>query len=211
MRKLATMQPVLRHLAKADPVMRKLIRRAGPCTLTPRRREPLYQTLVRAIAHQQLNGRAANAILARFIALFPGKRFPDPGDIRLATVRSLRGAGFSRAKIRAIKHIAEETAAGVVPSRRAAARMSDEEIIERLTALYGVGRWTVEMLLIFTLGRPDVLPVDDFGVREGYRVAYGRRARPSPTALRAYGERWKPHRSTAAWYLWRAANEARKK
>ena len=209
MRKPSTMQPVLRHLAKADPVMHKLIRRAGPCTLTPRRREPLYQTLVRAIAHQQLNGRAANAILARFIALFPGKRFPDPDDIRLASVRSLRGAGFSRAKIRAIKHIAKESAAGVVPSRRAAARMSDEEIIERLTALHGVGRWTVEMLLIFTLGRADVLPADDFGIREGFRVAYGSRARPTPRKILLFGERWRPYRTTAAWYLWRAAERAR--
>ena len=116
MRKPSTMQPVLRHLAKADPVMRKLIRRAGPCTLTPRRREPLYQTLVRAIAHQQLNGRAANAILARFIALFPGKRFPDPDDIRLASVRSLRGAGFSRAKRSCIKRwtLTGAGAAGIV-------------------------------------------------------------------------------------------------
>jgi DNA-3-methyladenine glycosylase II len=203
------MQPVLRHLSKADPVMRKLIRRAGPCTLTPRRREPLYQTLVRAIAHQQLNGRAANAILARFIALFPGKRFPDPRDIRLASVRKLRGAGFSRAKIRAIKHIAKESAAGVVPSRRTAARMSDEEIIERLTTLHGVGRWTVEMLLIFTLGRPDVLPADDFGIREGFRVAYGSRARPTPRKILLFGERWRPYRTTAAWYLWRAAERAR--
>ena len=209
MTKPATMQPVLRHLAKADPVMRKLIREAGPCTLTPLRRGPLYQTLVRAIAHQQLNGRAANAILARFIALFPGKRFPDPDDIRLASVRSLRGAGFSRAKIRAIKHIARETVAGTVPSRRAAARMSDDEIVERLTALHGVGRWTVEMLLIFTLGRPDVLPADDFGLREGFRVAYGSRARPTPRKILLFGERWRPYRTTAAWYLWRAAERAR--
>ena len=209
MRKPAMMQPVLRHLSKADPVMRTLIRRAGPCTLTPRRREPLYQTLVRAVAHQQLNGRAANAILARFIALFPGKRFPDPDDIRLASVRRLRSAGFSRAKIRAIKHIAAETVAGVVPSRRAAARMSDEEIVERLIALRGVGRWTVEMLLIFTLGRPDVLPADDFGIREGFRIAYGSRARPTPRKLLAFGERWRPYRTTAAWYLWRAAERAR--
>ena len=98
-----------------------------------------------------------------------------------------------------------------MPTRRAAARLGDEEIIERLVAIRGVGRWTVEMLLIFTLGRPDVLPVDDFGVREGYRRAYGKRARPTPKALRAYGERWKPHRSAAAWYLWRSANEPRKK
>lgn len=209
MTKPVTMQPALLHLSKADPVMRKLIRRVGPCTLAPRRREPLYQTLVRAIAHQQLNGRAANAILGRFIARFPGKRFPDPDDIRLASVRSLRAAGFSRAKIRAIKHIAEEAVAGVVPSRRAAARLSDEELVERLTALHGVGRWTVEMLLIFTLGRPDVLPVDDFGLREGFRIAYRSRVRPTPRKLRAFGERWRPYRTTAAWYLWRAAERTR--
>src|SRR5207244_8302037 len=107
--------------------------------------------------------------------------------------------------------IARHALAGTVPTRRAAARLTDEEIIERLVPIRGVGRWTVEMLLIFTLGRPDVLPVDDFGVREGYRRAYGKRARPTPKALRAYGERWKPHRSAAAWYLWRAANEPRRK
>jgi DNA-3-methyladenine glycosylase II len=98
----------------------------------------------------------------------------------------------------------------VVPTRRACRGLGDDELIERLMPIRGVGRWTVEMLLIFTLGRPDVLPVDDFGVREGFRLAYGRRRRPTPKALRAYGERWKPYRSVAAWYLWRAANEARK-
>src|SRR5437773_1549174 len=106
--------------------------------------------------------------------------------------------------------LARHAVKGVVPTRRACGRLGDDEIIARLTQIYGVGRWTVEMLLIFTLGRRDVLPVDDFGVREGFRVAYGRRARPTPKALRAYGERWKPYRSVAAWYLWRAANEARR-
>ncbi|PYM96354.1 MAG: DNA-3-methyladenine glycosylase 2 family protein [Candidatus Rokuibacteriota bacterium] len=198
-----------RHLGR-DPVMRRLIRRHGPYRRAPLSWSP-YEALTRAIAHQQLNGRAAETILARFVGLFGNGRFPSPAAVAATSPARLRSAGFSRGKVRAIKDIARHAIAGTVPTRRAAARLSDEEIIERLTPIYGVGRWTVEMLLIFTLGRPDVLPVDDFGVREGYRVAYGRRVRPSPTALHAYGERWKPHRSTAAWYLWRAANDARKK
>ena len=121
----------------------------------------------------------------------------------------MRGAGLSRAKVRAIKDIARKAAAGIVPERRIVARLGDDEIVERLTAARGVGRWTVEMLLIFTLGRQDVLPIDDYGVRDGYRAAYGLKTLPTPKALLEYGERWRPHRSTAAWYLWRAAEHAR--
>jgi len=205
----AMIHPGVRHLSNVDPIMRRLIRRIGPCTLELRRRQTPYETLVRAIAHQQLNGRAAQAILARFIALFPGKRFPAPGDVRLASARKLRRAGFSRAKIRSIKHIAAGTTAGAVPTRRAAARMSDEDIIRRLTPLRGVGRWTVEMLLIFTLGRPDVLPADDFGIREGFRIAHGLRMRPSPREVLVHGERWRPYRTIAAWYLWREVERHR--
>jgi DNA-3-methyladenine glycosylase II len=197
----------VRHLAKVDPVMRALIRRVGPCGLAVRNHSP-FETLIRAIAHQQLHGRAAEAILGRFIALFPGRRFPAPADIATVPVRKMRRAGFSRGKIRAIKHIARKARAGFVPTRRACHRLSDEAIIERLTELHGVGQWTVEMLLLFTLGRPDVLPVDDFGVREGFKVAYGRRKQPTPKQLRRYGERWRPHRSVAAWYLWRATEPA---
>src|SRR3989449_11295952 len=196
-----------RHLAR-DPVMRWLIRRHGPYRLEPHGRSP-YETLVRAIAHQQLNGRAAETILGRFVALFPEGRFPAPAAVLTARAATLRRAGFSRAKVRAIKDIARHAVKGVVPTRRACRRLGDEEVIEGLTRIHGRGRWTVEMLLIFTLGRLDVLPVDDFGVCEGFRVAYGRRARPTPKALAAYGERWRPYRSIAAWYLWRAANEAR--
>ena len=198
-----------RHLAR-DPVMRALIRRHGPSGLAPHGRSP-YEALTRAIAHQQLNGRAAETILGRFVALFPSGRFPAPAAVLAARTTTLRRAGFSRAKVRALKDIARHALTGVVPTRRACRRLSDDEIIERLTPIRGVGRWTVEMLLIFTLGRLDVLPVDDFGVREGFRVAYGRRAQPKPKALLAYGERWRPYRSFAAWYLWRAANEAREK
>ena len=196
-----------RHLMR-DPVMRALIRRHGPCVLTPHGRSP-YETLTRAIAHQQLNGRAAETILARFVALFPNVRFPAPPAVLAARTTTLRRAGFSRAKVRALKDIARHAVKGAVPTRRACRGLGDEEIIERLIPIHGVGRWTVEMLLIFTLGRLDVLPVDDFGVREGFRVAYGRRTRPTPKVLRAYGERWAPYRSVAAWYLWRAASDAR--
>jgi len=198
-----------RHLSR-DPVMRRLIRLHGPCALAPLRWSP-YEALTRAIAHQQLHGRAAESILARFVASFGNGRFPSPGDVSAARTERLRRAGFSRGKVRAIKDIARHALAGNVPTRRAAARLDDEAIIEQLTKIHGVGRWTVEMLLIFTLGRADVLPVDDFGVREGYRVAYEKRERPTPKALRAIGERWKPHRSVAAWYLWRAASASRKK
>jgi DNA-3-methyladenine glycosylase II len=188
--------------------MRRLIARHGPCALAPLARSP-YEALTRAIAHQQLNGRAAATILGRFVALFPGARFPTPTAVLAASVPALRRAGFSRAKVRAIKDIARHAAAGGVPTRAACARLSDDELVDRLVQIHGVGRWTVEMMLIFTLGRPDVLPVDDFGVREGYRLAHGLAARPTPKELRALGERWKPYRSVAAWYLWRAASEAR--
>jgi DNA-3-methyladenine glycosylase II len=196
-----------RHLAR-DPVMRRLIAHHGPCGLECRRWSP-YEALTRAIAHQQLNGRAAQTILARFVAVFGNGRFPGPADVLAAHPARLRSAGFSRAKVRAIKDIARHALAGTVPTRRTAARLDDEAIVERLVAIHGVGRWTVEMLLIFTLGRADILPVDDFGVREGYRRAYGTRLRPTPKALRRIGERWKPYRSVAAWYLWRAAGEAK--
>jgi DNA-3-methyladenine glycosylase II len=203
-------RPALRHLHQADPVMRGLIRRIGPCTFEPRRRQSLYEVLVRAVAHQQLHGRAAEAILGRLVALFPGKRFPEPDDILRTGMRTLRRVGFSRAKILAIKHIARKTLSGVVPTRRAAARMSDEDMIVRLTQLRGVGRWTVEMLLMFTLGRPDVLPVDDFGIREGFRITYGLRKRPTPKQVLVHGERWRPHRTIASWYLWRAVEHAKR-
>lgn len=197
------------HLSKRCPVMRRLIRAHGPCGLIPAARRSPFESLVTAVAHQQLNGTAAETILGRFRALFPGKRFPKPEQIASVSDEALRGAGFSRAKIAAIRDIAAKTLDGTVPSSRAILRMSDAEIIERLVTVRGVGRWTVEMLLIFKLGRPDVLPVDDFGVRNGYRIAYGLDAMPSPKELLALGERWRPHATTAAWFLWRAADGAK--
>jgi len=197
-----------RHLVR-DPVMRRVIARHGPCDLTPRRRSP-YETLTRAIAHQQLNGRAAETILGRFVALFPENgRFPSPEAVLAMRPTALRRVGFSGAKVLAVRDIARHAVSGVVPTTRGCARLTDDELIERLVQIRGVGRWTVEMLLLFTLGRPDVLPVDDFGVRDGYRIAYGLPEPPTPKELRAYGERWSPYRSVAARYLWMVANAAK--
>jgi DNA-3-methyladenine glycosylase II len=201
----------LKHLAAADPVMRRLIRDNGACGLKPETRRPPFQSLVQAVAHQQLNGTAAGTILGRFKKLFPGRRFPRAEDLAGVTDAQLRACGFSFAKIKAIRDIADKTLSGVVPVSRHIVKLSDEEIIARLTEVRGVGRWTVEMLLIFQLGRPDVLPADDFGVRTGFSAAYGRPVLPKPRELLAFGERWKPHRTTAAWYLWRAADAKKKK
>jgi DNA-3-methyladenine glycosylase II len=192
------------HLAR-DPVLGPVVRQVGACGLKPLKREP-YEALVRAIAHQQVHGRAAEAVLGRLLAHFPGQDFPPARGILGLPDGALRGCGFSGAKVLAVLDIAAKSVGGLVPSRRAAAGLSDQELIERLVALRGVGRWTVEMMLIFTLGRPDILPVDDFGVREGYRIAAGLEAQPKPKALAEIGAAWAPFRSVAAWYLWRAAD-----
>jgi DNA-3-methyladenine glycosylase II len=191
--------------------MRRLIREFGPCGLAPETRRSPFQSLVQAVAHQQLNGTAANTILTRFKKLFPGRRFPRPEDLAGVTDQQIRACGFSFAKIASIRDITAKTLDGVVPASRQIVKLSDDEIIGRLTEVRGVGRWTVEMLLIFQLGRPDVLPADDFGVRNGFRQAYRKRELPAAKALLAFGERWRPHRTTAAWYLWRAADAAKKK
>lgn len=197
-------EPALQHLLRADKVLARVIKKVGPCPLEPRRGVTPYQALVKSVTYQQLNGKAAETIFRRLLALFPGKKFPAPSDIIAATDEQLRSAGLSRAKTAAIKDIAAKTLAGVVPSRRVIARMADAEIIERLTTIRGVGPWTVEMLLMFTLGRPDVLPATDYGVRSGFARVYGLKELPSPKELLAHGERWRPHRTVASWYMWRA-------
>ncbi len=195
------------HLATADPAFAALIARVGPCTAAPKPREP-YEALVRAIAHQQLHGRAAEAILGRLMALHPDP-FPLPHQLQATPDEALRACGFSGSKVAALRDITLRTLDGTVPGSAAAAGMSNAELIERLVTIRGVGRWTVEMLLISTLGRPDVLPVDDFGVREGWRIIKGLEAQPRPRELARIGEAWAPFRSTAAWYLWRAADEGK--
>jgi len=166
-------------------------------------RDP-YQALVRAVVYQQLSGKAAATILGRVIALFPDRDFPEPEDLIKAKPEKLRSAGLSRQKTAALKDIAEKRLEGVIPPARALHKLSDDEIITRLTAARGVGRWTVEMYLMFTLGRPDVLPVDDLGVRKGAEKLFRREF--TPKTLGVYGKRWSPWRSAAAWHLWRFAD-----
>ena len=197
----------IRHLSR-DAAMKALIKRVGPVRMRQDKASP-YQALVRAIAYQQLHGKAAETILGRFVALYPAP-FPLPADVLGTQEHVLRECGFSAAKVAAIHDICAKTLDGVVPTRRSALRMTDAELIERLTSIRGVGRWTVEMLLMFTLGRPDILPVDDFGVREGYRLINGLEEQPKPRALAVIGEAWAPYRSIASWYLWRAADEGKK-
>ncbi len=197
-----------RHLC-TDPDFALLIGRVGPCRLAVDRARSPYEALIRAIAHQQVHARAAEAILGRFIAGFPATPFPEPAQVLAAPDAAFRAAGFSGGKTAAIRDIARHAKAGIVPTRAAAARLADRILIERLVPIRGVGIWTVEMLLIFTLGRPDVLPVDDFGVREGYRRLKDLAVQPKPKELAILGLAWAPHRSTAAWYLWRAAEEGR--
>jgi DNA-3-methyladenine glycosylase II len=200
----------VRHL-RGDPAFDALIRHVGRCGLTVQRTVSPYEALMRAVAYQQLHARAAEAMLGRLAAHFPDHPgFPAPADVLALSEGALRACGFSASKAAALRDICAHALAGTVPTRRAAMRLSDAALIERLVAIRGVGRWTVEMLLIFTLGRPDVLPVDDYGVREGYRWLHGLEAQPTPRALSAIGEAWSPHRSVAAWYLWRAADAAKR-
>lgn len=194
------------HLSEADPILSRIIAEVGPCRLKSDRSQSAFEALVEAVCHQQLTGKAAQTILGRVKALHPATAFPTPDDILCTADESLRTAGLSRAKVLAVKDIAAKTLDGTVPDPKSLARLDDAELISRLTAIRGVGRWTVEMLLIFKLGRPDVLPVDDFGVRKGYMLAFRKREMPKPAALLKYGERWRPFRSVASWYLWRAAD-----
>ncbi len=201
-------EAAIAHLQKSCTHMRRLIKTLGPCTLAPHADRTPFVSLVTAVANQQLNGTAAATILRRFRGLFGG-RFPTPARLAEVDDDTLRGVGFSWAKVASIRDIAARTLDGTVPSTKVIKSMTDEEIIERLTAVRGVGRWTVEMLLIFKLGRPDVLPADDFGVRNGFRVMMGLIEMPKPKELLAYGARWRPHATTAAWYLWRQADAAK--
>ena len=192
------------HL-RADPVMAKLIERIGPIRHRPERLPP-FQSLVHAVIHQQLSGKAAGTILGRFVGIFGDGQFPTPEEVLRVPMETMRSAGLSRPKAIYIHEIARSIQDGLVPSLAECAHLTDAEIVERLTAIKGVGRWTVEMLLIFNLGRPDVLPVHDLGVRRGFQIAHGKRKMPEPEHLARHGKRWAPFRTAAALYLWRAVD-----
>jgi DNA-3-methyladenine glycosylase II len=194
----------IKHLS-SDPVMSGLIEKVGLIRLRPRRLPP-FQSLTRSIIHQQLSGAAASTICERFERLFPDGQFPAPSHVAKTSVERLRSAGLSRPKAAYIIDLAKRSDAGEIPSVTECDSLTDEEIAASLTKIKGIGRWTVDMFLIFNLGRPDVLPVGDLGVRRGFQIAYARRGLPTPEQLSKHGGRWSPHRSHAACYLWRAAD-----
>ncbi len=199
-----------RRLARIDPVLAGVMRAAGRYTVEPEATHTPFHALARAIAHQQLNGTAAESIFGRFVGLYPvtetGAAMLEAELVLETPDDKMRAVGLSFAKIASIKDLARKTLEGTVPPYEILHTLADDEIVERLTQVRGIGRWTVEMLLMFRLGRPDVLPIDDFGVRNGFRLAYGLRGMPTPRALAEFGARWAPFRSVAAWYLWRAVD-----
>jgi DNA-3-methyladenine glycosylase II len=199
-----------KHLAATDPRMAALIKRSLRYNVKPGGLVRPFDALAESIAYQQLSGKAAATIWKRVRALYPRSKYLDPQRVLNTPDGKLRGAGLSRNKVAAIKDLAAKTIDGTVPSARTLAKMSDEEIITRLTAVRGIGRWTVEMLLLFDLGRPDVWPVDDYGVQKGFAKTFGKRKLPKPKQLMKLGEKWRPHRSVAAWYFWRALDVSQK-
>jgi 3-methyladenine DNA glycosylase/8-oxoguanine DNA glycosylase len=192
------------YLAAADPIIAGLMARAGNFTMRPEPTQSLFAALLRSIVYQQLTGKAAATILGRVQRTCSPREFPRPRDILQTPPERLREAGLSTAKTAAVRDLATKTLDGTVPPLARIRRMEDEEIIERLTAVRGIGRWTVEMLLMFRLGRPDVLPLSDLGIRKGFALTFGKRKLPEPAVLLRRGERWRPYRSVASWYLWRA-------
>ncbi|HNW34735.1 MAG TPA: methylated-DNA--[protein]-cysteine S-methyltransferase [Candidatus Ozemobacteraceae bacterium] len=198
-----------RFLKKCDPVMRSLIERVGPCKLSVDRLSGLFEALLESIVYQQLTGKAAATIFGRVADLFKPKTKIEPLDLLRASDEELRGAGLSGSKVAAVRDLAEKTAAGELPTIQQLHLLEDEEIVGRLTLVRGIGRWTAEMLLIFRLGRPDILSTGDYGLRKGYAVLYNNGILPTPREFAAAGERWKPWRSIASWYLWRAAEGVR--
>ena len=192
-------------LRKSDPALGRAIETFGPFAMRRRAMRTPFEALLRAIVYQQLSGRAAGAIHARVVALFEGGR-PTPRALAAMSDERLHATGLSRAKAAAARDLAEKTLARVVPGGRALRAMPDDKIVARLVQVRGVGRWTVEMLLMSHLARPDVLPATDLGIRRGFSRIQGLEELPAPAELIAHGERWRPWRTVASWYLWRAAD-----
>lgn len=207
---LANPDLVMRELSRADRRLGRIIRKVGVFpTDAPKPKHP-YAVLLKAIVYQQLAGKAAATIFGRVTAL-GANGFPTPEEIVAFEDTKLRGAGLSRQKIAAVKDLAAKTLDGTVPPLKEIRRMSEEEILERLTRVRGIGEWSVHMFLMFQLARPDVLPIHDYGIRKGFQHLYGLDDVPKPQAVLEHGERWRPYRSIASWYLWRALEAKRVK
>jgi DNA-3-methyladenine glycosylase II len=198
------MKKAIDHIARTDPRFAALIKQARRFDVIANELVRPFDALAESIAYQQLSGKAAATIWGRVRALYPKRKWLDPELVLKTPDETLRACGLSRSKTAALKDLAAKTIDGTVPTRRELVRMSDEEIIERLTQVRGIGRWTVEMLLLFELGRLDVWPVADYGVQKGFAKTFGRRKLPTPKQFQKIGEKWRPYRSVAAWYFWRA-------
>ncbi len=193
----------IERLSAVDEKLARLIARVGPFAMPTRETMSPFQMLLHAIVYQQITGKAAASIHARLLALVPGGK-PGPRRMQKLSDEALRAAGMSRPKQRAARDLADKALDGTVPTRRQLERMDDDAIIARLVRIRGIGQWSAEMMLIFQLGRPDILPVTDLGVRKGFQLSHGGAELPEPKKLLRYGERWRPYRSVAAWYLWQA-------
>jgi DNA-3-methyladenine glycosylase II len=196
------------HLSARDEKLAELIANAAAFRLDEILAESPYEALLEAIVYQSISGKAAATIFARIKALSSSGGIPTPHEILKLRKQTLRKAGLSGAKVLAMKDLAQKTIDGVVPTLAEAEKLSDEELVERLVSVRGIGAWTVEMFLIFRLGRPDVLPIHDLGVKKGWSVCYGKKHMPTPKQLLAFGERWRPYRTVASWYMWRAFERA---
>src|SRR6202140_1917387 len=195
-------------LAAKDERLARLIEETVEFQIEMESMDSPYEALMESITYQSISGKAAATIFARIKALGTNGRAPTPQEMLKLRPQKLRKAGLSGAKVRAMKDLAQKTIDGVVPTLDEAQKMSDEKLGERLVSVRGIGAWTVEMFLIFRLGRPDVLPIHDLGVQKGWSVAYGKKHKPRPKELLAFGERWRPYRTVASWYLWRAFEKA---
>lgn len=198
------MKKAIDHLAGTDPRFAALIKQARRFNVMANDLVRPFDALAESIAYQQLSGKAAATIWGRVRALYPRRKWLDPESVLTTSDETLRTCGLSRSKIAALKDLAAKTIDGTVPTRGELVRMTDEEIIERVTKVRGIGRWTVEMLLLFDLGRLDVWPVADYGVQKGFAKTFGRKKLPTPKQFMKIGEKWRPYRSVAAWYFWRA-------
>lgn len=195
-------QQATQFLGTIDNDWAQLIATVGPCSFAPKPEREPYEALIRAVAYQQLHGKAGDAIIRRFLDIYPNA-FPSPDELLATEFDTLRACGFSARKIETIHGIAEGALSGLVPSREITDSMSDEELIKRLVTLKGIGQWTVEMLLIFTLERMDILPADDFAVVEGYKRLKKLAVAPTRKEITELGKAWSPYRTIASWYLWR--------
>lgn len=198
----------VKHLSAVDEKLKALIDETAGFKMDEDPLASPYEALLEAITYQSISGKAAATIFARIVALGSNGRVPSPQEILKIRKPALRKAGLSGAKIAAVKDLAAKTISGVVPSLEEAHKLSDDELVERLTSVRGIGAWTVEMFLIFRLGRPDVLPIHDLGVQKGWSITYGKKHQPKPKELLAFGERWRPYRTVASWYMWRAVQRA---